>query len=214
MEDRREKRTASRPPRAPSANAPAVRRQAGLAQGGSLSSLLRSVLEHLADQDASSCIVLSGGIGAGKTQRAEGLAQALVAHGVSVGGVLAPRVLSDGETIGYRIRDLLTGEERPFASQYPPGIRVGRFHMNEEGLRFGLAAIERGAREARVVFVDEVGRWELAGGGFAPAIRALLASQALPVLLVRDTLVEEALQVFGIGRSEVLSVAEAPEEAR
>ena len=152
-------------------------------------------------------ILLSGGIGSGKTRTAEVLVQELQARGVAIGGVLAPRVLSAGETIGYRIRDLGTKEERPFAKDRPPGIQVGRFFVDEQGLRFALAAIERGARDAQVVLVDEVGRWELAGGGLAPAVRILLASPVVPVLLVRDSLLDSVLQGFAVSRPEVFPIA-------
>jgi nucleoside-triphosphatase THEP1 len=143
-------------------------------------------------------IILSGGIGSGKTRTAEVLAQELAARGVAIGGVLAPRILSAGETVGYRIRDVLTGEERPFASLEPSGIRVSRFFVSEQGLAFALAAIEHGEEQAQVVFVDEVGRWELAGGGLAPAIQGLLHSKALSVLLVRSELVEAVARTFPI----------------
>lgn len=160
--------------------------------------LLPRLLAHLDEPAARRCVILSGGIGAGKTRTAETLARDLAAHGVSVGGVLAPRVLSDGETIGYRILDLLTGEERPFARLEPPGVSVGRFFVSEGSLRFALAAIERATKEARVVFADEVGRWELGGGGLSPAVRSLLASLALPVLLVRSEFVAAVVQAFSL----------------
>jgi nucleoside-triphosphatase THEP1 len=60
-----------------------------------------------------------------------------------------------------------------------------------------------------VAIVDEVGRWELAGGGLASAVRALLASPALPVLLVRDPFVNEVVEAFAVKCFEVLSVEEA-----
>ena len=153
-----------------------------------------------------SVVILSGGVGSGKTGAAEVLAQGLRARGVSVGGVVAPRILGDGETIGYRIRDLGTKEERPFAKDRPPGIQVGRFFVDEQGLRFALAAIERGARDAQVVSVDEVGRWELSGGGLAPALRGLLRSEALPILLARSELASAVVEAFALSGVEFVEV--------
>ncbi len=153
-------------------------------------------------------ILLSGGIGSGKTRTAEAVAQELQARGVAIDGALAPRVLSAGETIGYRIRDLRTGEERPFATLEPPGTQVGRFFVDEPSLRFALSAIERGARDAQVVFVDEVGRWELRGGGLAPAVRTLLRSEALPVLLVRSELASAVVEAFALAGVEHVEVEE------
>ncbi len=175
------------------------------AESESASILLSRILTLLAEGAGQAGLILSGGIGSGKTRTAEALAADLTRRGISVGGVLCPRILAGGETVGYRARDLATDEERPFASPLPPGTPVGRFFVPESALALARAAVER-AVAARVAIVDEVGRWELAGGGLAPAVRTLLAAPALPVLLVRDTLVDAVVEVFAIKSFEVLLV--------
>ena len=177
----------------------------GDAGSGSTSILLSRILTLLAEGTGRAGLILSGGIGSGKTRTGEALAADLSRRGVSVGGVLCPRILEKGETVGYRARDLATGEERPFACLAPPGVPVGRFFVPESALAFACAAVER-AVAARVAIVDEVGRWELAGGGLASAVRALLASPALPVLLVRDPFVNEVAKAFATKRFEIRSV--------
>ncbi|MEA1871564.1 MAG: nucleoside-triphosphatase, partial [Candidatus Bipolaricaulota bacterium] len=144
------------------------------------------------------CIIIHGGIGAGKTRLAERLVTALIERGIKTGGIFSPRILAGNETIGYTIRDLSTGEEQPFVRLTPPGIPIGKFYMPEDGLAFARAAIERATRSKQVVFVDEVGRLECDGKGHAPAVRTLLRSQALPVLLVRSAFVERVVETFGI----------------
>jgi nucleoside-triphosphatase THEP1 len=153
-------------------------------------------------------VILAGTIGAGKTRAAEDLAASLKARGISIGGVLAPRLLRGEETIGYAVRDLLTGEERPYASLEPPGVPIGRFFLREEGLGFARDAIARAGRAAKVVFVDEVGRLELADGGLASAVRDLLSLPVLSVLLVRSDFVEHVAHTFSLSRFEVISVCE------
>jgi ubiquinone/menaquinone biosynthesis C-methylase UbiE/nucleoside-triphosphatase THEP1 len=119
------------------------------------------------------------------------LTEDLQRHGLQVAGVASPRVLAAGKTIGYRVRDLATGEERPLCLDRPPGIPFRRFFFSPEGLAFANALIEQAAREAKVIVVDEVGPLELAGGGFAPGLRAALQSRAFLVLTVRPSLVNE-----------------------
>lgn len=175
--------------------------------------LLSCLLAHLtSDREEKTCIILCGEVGAGKTHSAEYLAAILKKRGFAVGGVLSPRVVQDGETVGYMARDLATGEERPFARVVPPGLPVGRFFIVAEGLIFARSAVEQAIATAQVVFVDEVGRLELAGDGLASAVRALLNSQALPVLLVRSTFVDAVVCTFGIARFEALPIEqeEAP----
>jgi len=165
--------------------------------------LLPFLLAHLGKE---SCLILSGKIGVGKTRTAECLAASLKRQGLAVGGILSPRIVQDGETVGYTVRDLATDEERPFAALTPPGVRVGKFFIVEEGLAFACGAIERAAEYAQVVFVDEVGRLELAGGGLASAVRVLLRSAACPILLVRSTFVDVVARTFVVAPVRKLAV--------
>jgi len=143
-------------------------------------------------------LVITGPIGAGKTSAAGQLAACLRGRGWVVGGVVSPRVVEAGATLGYRVRDLLTGEEAPLCSLQPPGIKFRRFYFSPAGLELGRAALARAARQAQLAVVDEVGPWELAGGGFAPAL-PLLTKKRLPlVLTVRPHLVAEVLGWLGL----------------
>jgi len=94
-------------------------------------------------------------------------------------------------TVGYRVRDVATGEERVLCRDEPPGIPFRRFFFSSDGLAFANAALRRAAEWADVLIVDEVGPLEIAGDGFAPGVRAALDSQAFLVLTVRPSLVAE-----------------------
>ena len=165
-----------------------------------------SVISDSLRGDDHTCIIIHGGIGVGKTRLAEQLAVALIKRGIKTGGVLSPRILDGNETIGYTIHDLSTGDEQPFVRLTPPGIPIGRFYLAKDGLAFARAAIERATRVMQVVFVDEVGRLECDGKGHAPAVRTLLRSQALPILLVRSAFVERVVESFGIARYKLIPV--------
>ncbi len=145
-------------------------------------------------------VLITGKIGSGKTRIAELIAAELEKRGIEVGGVISPRVIRDHKTVGYTVRDLSTGEERPFARLEPPGVPVGRFFISVDGLEFARTAITRAAQSTRVVFVDEVGRLELDDKGLADAVRKILRGKALPVLLVRDELSEKVRRTFAISR--------------
>lgn len=167
--------------------------------------IISVIIDNLQGDDRT-CIIIHGEIGAGKTRLAKQLVAALIERGIKTGGVLSPRILDGDETIGYTIHDLATGEERPFVRLTPPGIPIGKFYLTEDGLALARAAIERATRSTQVVFVDEVGRLECDGKGHAPAVRTLLRSQALPILLVRSAFVERVVETFGIARYELFPV--------
>ncbi len=118
----------------------------------------------------------------------------------------SPRVLAGGETVGSRVRNLGSGEERPLCSREPPGIPFRRFFFSPQGLEFVNQVLTRAAAEAEVIVVDEVGPLELGGGGFAPGLRALLRSRAFLVLTVRPSLVEEVRRWAGVPGAPVLGL--------
>lgn len=171
--------------------------------------LLAVITESLHSQGKTPApVVVAGGIGAGKTQTGLRIAQRLRQAGVSVGGILAPRLFEKGETTGYNVLDLLTGEDAAFARSDPPGDAVGRFYIRPGGLAFADRALRQGMERASVVFIDEVGRWETSGGGHAAALRDVLQSSALPVLFVRAEMVDRVIESFGLRSPRVVRLAE------
>jgi len=156
-------------------------------------------------------VIVAGGVGAGKTEAGLHLAQRLRGAGVAVGGILAPRLVEHGETVGYNVLDVSTGEDAAFARADPPGQAVGRFFVQPAGLASAERALRHGIERADVVFIDEVGRWELAGGGHAAALTDLLRSRALPVLFVRAELVQAVADRFALQAAKVLRLTESVE---
>ena len=137
-------------------------------------------------------LLLVGPSGAGKTGLVLELVAGLRDRGVAVGGVVTPRVLVDGTTRGYRVRDLATGEETLLCSLDPPGIPFRRFFFSPKGIELGNHALERAVR-ARLAVVDELGPLELSGGGFAPGLSSLRSAGPPLIVTVRPWLLEEAL---------------------
>jgi len=171
--------------------------------------LYGAVTERVAAGEAHpSPVIVAGGIGVGKTVAGLRLAQRLRQNGIIVGGVLAPRLLEQGETTGYNVLDLLTGEDAAFARSDPPGRLMGRFYVRPAGLSFAQRALRSGTERAAVVFVDEVGRWELAGDGHAAALADVLRSRAVPVLFVRAELVAAVVEGLSLQSAHVVRLVE------
>ncbi len=161
--------------------------------------LFRCIISLLDKPTAS--LIVTGASGAGKTRACKQVANALRNHGISVGGVLSPRVMDKERTVGYMISDLISQEERQFAAEQPPGIKTGKFYIDEKGITFACAAIERAICSCCVVFVDEIGPLEMSGNGLFPATRRLLAKKSermalLPVLIIRPSLITAIERLF------------------
>lgn len=113
--------------------------------------------------------------------------------------------------MAYRVRNLMSGEERILCSLVPPGIKFRRFYFSPEGLEFACRALLQAAREAEIAVVDEVGPLELQGHGFATGIRAVRESRKPIVITVRPRLVEDVLAWLGLaGGSRLIELQ--PEE--
>ena len=166
--------------------------------GSPLAPVVELIRAQMEKQRKKQPILLVGGIGSGKTATGLRLLSLLRSYGIQVGGILAPRILKDEETIGYSIIDLATNATHPFAGLEPSNIQIGKFYLSQAGLDSADRTIIKALNESPVVFIDEIGRLELEGGGHAPAMRQLLQSGSVPVLLVRDTLVEQVVQTFEI----------------
>ena len=162
----------------------------------SLTSLVESIRAMSTGVEPIRPILLVGGIGAGKTSTGLRLTSRLRSIGLPPGGILAPRILEGDETIGYSVIDLSTNTTHSFAGLEPDDVKIGRFHVSRDGLQRAGNAVRRAAGKRSVVFVDEVGRLELSGGGHAPAVRHLLASSSIPILAVRRDWVDDVIRTF------------------
>ena len=146
--------------------------------------------------------ILTGGTGSGKTTRAREAVEGLRARGLRVGGILAPGLLEEGRRTGFDLVNLATGESTRLAREH--GSDAGqhaqwsRFSFEAEGLALGRKALGPDARTADVVLVDEVGPFELAGGGWAHALDELVRDDRRPiVMVVRSSIVDAVRRRWG-----------------
>ena len=159
--------------------------------------------------------ILTGDTGSGKTTRATEAVARLRARGITVGGILAPGLLEDGRRTGFDIVNLATGASAQLAREHAggagPRAQWSRFSFAQEGLALGLQALDSGALGADVVLVDEVGPFELAGGGWAASLDRLVRDYpGVIVLVVRSSIVEEVKRRWGTADSVAWDAATTP----
>ena len=147
-----------------------------------------------------SCRIVAGERGEGKTS---------YLLSVSEG---ARGFVSIHRTDEYYLRDLESGAERLLMSSSPlfPD-KIGRWYYDEsvfaEANRY-LSSLREGT-----VIVDEIGRLECCGKGFAAGLRALSASDVDVIIAVRTGFVPLVVSAFSLSNATVIpcrGIAEAP----
>ncbi|MFA6317430.1 MAG: nucleoside-triphosphatase [Elusimicrobiota bacterium] len=168
-------------------------RQIAISPVAALASAIARAPALLDGLDTGRVVIITGSRGEGKSKLVGELAEALAASGLSVGGIHAPGYWEGGKRAGFDIVDLATGERRALcrAGGKEGGQVQGKFRFSDEGIAFGLKALETALEKgADVIVVDEVGPLELQGRGWAPALDSLAAGRRKPMVwVVRPELV-------------------------
>jgi nucleoside-triphosphatase THEP1 len=173
----------------------------------------------LAGERTSRCrrvVILTGATGSGKTTLARAVVERLRQAGVRMGGVVAPGLLAEGRRAGFDLIDLSTGEQAALAreQQNVEGRHAqwSRFAFLPEGLALGARALGADAMDSDVVVVDEVGPFELSGGGWSAALDALARDFPGALLLIaRESVVDAVQRRWGAADTVVCRVDDAPD---
>ncbi len=126
-------------------------------------------------------------------------------------------LLQPDSPAGRLLVDLVSGQSIALeAAGDEPSVAVGRFRFSAAALRWGNARLIAAAADVSgTVLIDEVGPLELAGGGLRDGVDAMLArSGGETLLVVRETLVEDARRTLGLRQARLIGVAEWPHAAQ
>ena len=134
-------------------------------------------------------ILVVGPVFSGKSHFVERLAGSLGAAGLAVAGFVQRGAFdADGRKMGYDLVGLSSGVCLPLARRSDAD---DRWLFEDAAFRAALGEIREGADLA---VIDEVGHLELAGEGHAPAVDRALASSPTTLIVVRDSLADEAAE--------------------
>lgn len=147
-------------------------------------------------------VLVTAELGQGKTTFLNNTYNILREKGIRAEGIILQRVMEGEETTGYDVHILGSRNTFPFLSACPHGQTpdIGRFIIHTEGLEAGLAHLRSAmCRSAEVLIIDEVGKLEMQGGGWDPALREHLDIDGkMIVLSVRTSFSEELIRHYGI----------------
>lgn len=129
--------------------------------------------------------LITGPPGSGKTSVLERAISILRGQSYTAGGIYCPEIRESGVRVGFKIIDIMTGEERILAHiNQRNGPQVSKYRVNVANVdELSGSAIGRALREADFVSIDEIAPMELYSEGFRRAVRSALDSSK-PLLAV------------------------------
>ena len=147
-------------------------------------------------------ILVTGGKHCGKTTLVEVFLASVAGQDLRIAGILARGLWHDHLRSGFDLVNLSDGTTTPLARRRrrPDPQHRMMFDFLDTGLRAGARALDPLlCRQADMVVVDEVGRLEAGGGGWAPHIQALLTlDKPLFILIVRLDCMPRICDRFGL----------------
>lgn len=156
--------------------------------------------------------IITGTKSEGKTTFLKALAEELRKKNIKTGGIICERIMIEGNTIGYDVINIESGEKEPFLrlGGNCGTESIGRFTICPDGLAFGKNVLNSiNLPECRIVIIDEVGMLEISGRGWAGSLTDLLSNPGCHILIsVRDIFIDEVKKKFNLGPAEVLRVSE------
>jgi nucleoside-triphosphatase len=142
--------------------------------------------------------ILSGAQGAGKTTSLLQLLSELEKRQVALYGFVALGYWERGQRSRFDLVDIRTKKKKLLCiNQSRDGFwKQGRFYFNQEAVEWGLGLLPK--KNIGLAVLDEVGRFELDGGVWAPLVERLLKNGNHVLMVVRDVFVQDVMAKFGI----------------
>ncbi len=157
-------------------------------------------------------IILTGKIQSGKSTLAMKLAIYLKQKGKRVSGVIAKGLWKNNLRHGFDLLDLFTNSQTPLARRKEIADIQGvtRFKFFDSGLEFGARALDyKKCHNSEIIFVDEIGKLELAGGGWASLLKPLLSIKtAVHIWIVRENLIDDVCKSWKLDHVTIANVNE------
>ena len=157
-----------------------------------------------------SIFLITGNIQGGKTSFLSELIELLRKRSLSVGGFLAPGSFESGKRSGFRLKNIVSGDELEMAStnETLTWIKYKRFWFNPDAFMLGREWVcESLKANPDIIVIDEVGPMEQEGAGWSETLE-FLKSSSVPVQLwsVREKLCREVMEHWSISSEHLIHI--------
>ena len=163
-------------------------------------------------------IVITGSVQSGKSSLAWKLVKKFRQASIPMAGFIAKGLWENNQRCGFNLFDLKNQRITPLAKRnkenffLESGTSVASkkvpYTFFDEGIKAGQLALKpENCRQAKIIMVDEMGKLEIQGKGWAPLISPLLElKQCIHIWIIRETLVDPICSSWPFNPTEVISV--------
>lgn len=154
-------------------------------------------------------IILTGNYAQGKTTRLQEIIHLLKKKKLNLEGFFAPRLMEEEQTIGYDLTDVNTGETLPFLRENKGinPIDIGKFAVEEETIQFFSKKINRDYHQKTILFIDEVGRWEIQEKGWFDTLQQIQSqTHLIQIWVVRRDFVPSVVEKFSLKNPLIIDI--------
>lgn len=158
-------------------------------------------------------VLLQGSKQEGKTTFLTEINEMLKLKGIKTGGILAPAFFNTGVHLGYDIINIKTDERKNLSriSGRDDMPIVGHYYFYEESIAFGKnSLIPENLNDVDIIFIDEVGPWELENQGWADNINKLVKETSVPMIwAIRRGIAQKIIDKWSLDKASIYDVVNA-----
>lgn len=137
----------------------------------------------------------------GKTSFLKNIIEQLIKKRKNIDGFYAEKYFIENTFLGYNLVHVLDGLKIDFLTLKTDlsDANSTRFDINSNALSIGNQWLKEISPSVELILIDEVGKWELQGKGWAKAIENLIKHSNIPILMVvREKFLNDIISHFHI----------------
>ncbi len=159
---------------------------------------------------------ISGEVGQGKTTLLKKILSRLNENHFGINGFTAEGYWNNGFRAGFDLKNVRTGETVIFCREnHADGyFRLGRFYFNPDAVEAGTQWLFDTLQPLGIAVIDEIGRFEIEGHLWSPALSRLLQQDNLIILVVRKKFIQSIINKWHLKNVSIIEVGNTnPDEA-
>jgi len=149
-------------------------------------------------------IFLTGAPGVGKTTCVLKIYETLTIYKYKVGGFISKEIREEGIRIGFKMINLLDGDEAILASIHSKTPhRIGKYYVNVKELEKFISKLYP-LESYDVVIIDEIGPMEMLSSKFKKLVDDILSSEMPAIMTIHVNYASKIQRYFNTSRPNVL----------